>query len=83
MSQNLNKKVIKNFFDETPITKSHLIMIVILAMAFIFEQCDNFNFTYVAPSLREYWGLSVQQIGYINTIFSIGMLIGSFIFGMV
>ena len=32
MSQNLNKKVIKNFFDETPITKSHLIMIVILAM---------------------------------------------------
>lgn len=83
MSTNHEKKVIKNFFDDTPITKLHLEIMIIIAIAYVFEQADNFNFTYIAPALRESWGLSVQDIGKINTWFSVGMLIGSFIFGMV
>ncbi len=77
------RKVISNFFDGVPITKAHLKLIVIIAFALVFEQADNYNFSFVAPTLREYWGLSVQQIGYINSLFSVGMLCGSFIFGLV
>lgn len=76
-------KVLSNFFDDAPISKNHLIIIAIIAVAFIFEQADNYNFTFVAPTLIEYWNISVQQIGHINTFFAIGMLIGSFIFGLV
>lgn len=83
MSNIPKKKVLKNFFDESPITKKHFMMILIIAIAFVFEQADNYNFTYVAPALRETWGLSVSDVGKINTWFAVGMLIGSFIFGIV
>ncbi len=76
------RKVISNFFDEVPLTKTHLKLIVIIAIAMVFEQADNYNFSFIAPVLREYWGLSIQQIGFINSLFALGMLIGTFIFGL-
>ena len=83
MTTKTDKKLIKNFFDDTPISKRHFMMILIIAIAFVFEQADNYNFTYVAPALRQSWGLTVQDIGKINTWFAVGMLIGSFVFGMI
>ena len=32
------RKVISNFFDEVPLTKTHLKLIVIIAIAMVFEQ---------------------------------------------
>ena len=77
------KKVITNFFDDVSLTKAHIKLILIIALAMVFEQADNYNFSFVAPSLREYWGLSVQQIGVINSLFSTGMLLGTLFFGII
>lgn len=78
-----NRKTIKNYFDETPFTKKHLHVIILLAIAMIFEQADNYNFSFVAPVLRQEWGISIQQVGYVNSCFAIGMLIGTFGFSIV
>ena len=75
--------MITNFFDDVSLTKAHIKLILIIALAMIFEQADNYNFSFVAPSLREYWGLSVQQIGVINSLFSTGMLLGTLFFGII
>lgn len=76
------RKVISNYFDSTPLTKRHLHIIAVLAIAMIFEQADNYNFSFVAPVLREQWGLSIQQVGYVNSMFSMGMMIGTFFFSI-
>ena len=60
------KKVITNFFDDVSLTKAHIKLILIIDLAMVFEQADNYNFSFVAPSLREYWGLSVQQLSLIH-----------------
>ncbi len=78
----MSQKVISNFFDDTPLTKSHAKLIIIIAIAMVFEQADNYNFSFIAPVLREQWGLSVQQIGFINSLFATGMLVGTFVFGI-
>ncbi len=77
------RKVISNFFDDVPLSKAHIRLIVIIAIAMVFEQADNYNFSFIAPVLREYWGLSIQQIGFINSLFAMGMLVGTFVFGLV
>lgn len=56
-------------------------MIAIIALAMVFEQADNYNFSFVAPTLVKYWGLTVQQIGNINSLYAVGLLIGTFIAG--
>ena len=77
------RKVNSNFFDDVPLSKAHIRLIVIIAIAMVFEQVDNYNFSFIAPVLREYWGLSIQQIGFINSLFAMGMLVGTFAFGLV
>lgn len=78
----VERKVISNFFDDVPITKTHVKLIVIIAIAMVFEQADNYNFSFIAPIIKEYWGLSIQQIGHINSLFAMGMLFGTFVFGI-
>lgn len=53
-----------------------------MAVAIVFEQADNFNFSFVAPTLAKNWHLSVQQIGNISSVFMIGMVVGTFIGGL-
>ena len=72
------RKVISNFFDDVPLSKAHIRLIVIIAIAMVFEQADNYNFSFIAPVIREQWGLSIQQIGFINSLFAMGMLVGTF-----
>lgn len=77
------KKIIKNFFDDVPLTKKHKEIVILIGIAMLCELADNYNFSLVAPTLREYWGVSVQQIGFIGSLFGIGMLLGTIFWGII
>lgn len=74
-------KVLTNYFDGVKINSKHIRIVILVALGILFEIMDNYNFSFVAPTLMKQWGISVAQIGKINSVFFIGMLVGGLIFG--
>lgn len=65
-----------HYFDGIPMTRSQLRMTLLIGLGVFFDIMDNFNFGFVAPALTKSWGLSLTQVGQINSMFFIGMFIG-------
>ncbi|EHQ28921.1 MFS transporter [Mucilaginibacter paludis] len=64
------------YFDGLPVTGKQRRIVFLLAFGFFFDFMDNSNFGVVAPAILKLWHLSLQQIGWINSAFFIGMFIG-------
>ncbi|MBP1761146.1 MAG: major facilitator superfamily 1 [Firmicutes bacterium] len=62
--------------DNAPMGKEHYKFLVILALAYCFDQMDLFTFSFVAPALTKYWGVSMEWIGLVNSCTFVGMLFG-------
>ncbi len=75
-SKDLNKAM-----DEAKLSKEHFKFVIILALAYAFDQLDLFTFSYVAPALTNFWGVSLDWIGLVNSFTFVGMLIGCWIGG--
>ncbi|SHK38961.1 MFS transporter [Desulforamulus aeronauticus] len=69
------------YMDEAPMNKSHYKFLVLLALGYTFEQIDVFSFSFVAPALTKYWGVSMEWIGLVNSCTFIGMLLGCWLGG--
>lgn len=72
-----NKQVSGNhYLDNAPIGKEHYKFLVLLSLAYAFDQMDLFTFSFVAPALTKYWGVSMEWIGLVNSCTFVGMLFG-------
>ena len=69
------------YMDEAPMNKSHYKFLVLLALGYTFEQIDVFSFSFVAPALTKYWGVSMEWVGLVNSCTFIGMLLGCWLGG--
>lgn len=78
-----NNKVLTSYFDGVPLKSKHLKIVLLIAMGLLFDMMDNYNFSFVAPTLMKNWGITMEQVGQINSIFFIGMLIGSLFGGFI
>jgi putative MFS transporter len=67
--------------DRLPPTRSHILWVVLLGVAMLIETFDNGVFTYLAPSIRADWGMSLGQVGVISSAVFVGMLIGAVVGG--
>lgn len=77
------KRFANNYFDGLAVTAVHKVVFFIIMLAYFFEQLDNWNFGYIAPALRESWGLSMEQIGHINFAYFVCMTLGGFLGGVI
>lgn len=55
------------------LTKRHKIWGAVVAGLLVFEMADLNAFAYVAPTLREQWGLSVDVVAFISASAFLGM----------
>lgn len=76
-------KVLTSFFDGVQVKSKHLKIVFLIATGILFDMMDNYNFSFVAPTLMKNWGLTMEQIGQINSVFFIGMLVGGMIGGFI
>lgn len=72
-----------SYMDNAPMNKSHYKFLVLLAFGYTFEQIDVFSFSFVAPALTKYWGVSMEWVGLVNSFTFIGMLLGCWLGGWV
>jgi MFS transporter, putative metabolite:H+ symporter len=70
------KKAAPNFFDGAKITRVQKRMFLLIMLGYFFDQLDNFTMAFVAPALIQCWGLSMTDIGKINSLYFVGMLTG-------
>lgn len=64
------------YLDNAKMGKEHFKFLVLLALAYAFDQMDLFTFSFVAPALTKYWGVSLEWIGLVNSCTFVGMLFG-------
>lgn len=64
------------------LTKRHKIWGAIIASLLVFEMADLNAFAYVAPTLREQWGLSVDVVAFISASAFLGMSLGAVVGGI-
>ncbi|CAH0165917.1 MFS transporter [Microbacterium sp. Bi128] len=67
--------------DRLPLTRNHVLWLIVLGIAMLIEVFDNTVFAYVAPSIRANWGMSIAEVGLITSAVFVGMLIGALVGG--
>jgi putative MFS transporter len=63
--------------DRLPLGPFHRRVLYALAFAFFFELADLNTFSYAAPGLRHYLGLSVGDISFVTSASFLGMFLGA------
>ena len=66
----------KRYLDDARMCSEHYKFLIILALAYAFDQMDLFTFSFVAPALTKHWGVSMEWIGLVNSCTFVGMLFG-------
>lgn len=66
-----------SYFDGAKMSFTHLRMLFLCAVCYMFDQMDTNLFAYAAPVLRETWGVTVNQIARVNSYYYVGMFIGA------
>lgn len=64
------------YIDEARMCSEHYKFLILLALAYAFDQMDLFTFSFVAPALTMHWGVSMEWIGLVNSCTFMGMLFG-------
>lgn len=67
--------------DRLPLSRFHRRVLYALSFAFFFELADLNTFSYAAPGLRKYLGLSVENIALITSASFLGMFLGAVLCG--
>lgn len=62
------------------ITQKRLLMVA--GLGWMFDALDVGLLSFLLAALKQEWGLSAQQLGWISSINSLGMAIGAFVFGV-
>lgn len=76
-------KIKNNYFDGLSVGRKHFGIFLIIVMAYFFEQLDNNNFAFVAPALISSWGIRMEDIAHINSLYFVGMTLGGLLGGVI
>lgn len=76
-----NNNTMPSYFDGAPVTKIQRRMFFLIILGYFFDQMDNINMAFIAPALIKSWGVSMTDIGKINSLYFVGMLIGGLMGG--
>ncbi|MDF3319934.1 MFS transporter [Rhodococcus sp. C3V] len=63
--------------DRLPVTRRHVFWVVVLGLGYLVEMFDNVVFSFLAPTIRAEWGLSIGQVGLVTSAVFIGMTFGA------
>ncbi|MFT0139210.1 MFS transporter [Alcanivoracaceae bacterium MT1] len=69
--------------DRLPVVSSHIIWALVLAANLMIEYYDNAIFAYSTPAIKNHTDLSLGQIGFVNSAFFVGMIVGALIGGRI
>ena len=64
------------YLDNAKMGREHFKFLILLSLAYAFDQMDLFTFSFVAPALTKYWGVSMEWIAMVNSCTFVGMLFG-------
>ena len=76
-------KVKNNYFDGLEVTGPYRMVFFIIMFAYFFEQMDNWNFAFIAPALMTDWGITMADIGKINSAYFVAMTLGGLTGGVI
>lgn len=65
-----------SYMDNAKMGKEHFKFLILLALAYAFDQMDLYMFSFVAPALTKHWGVSMEWLGVVNSVTFVGMLFG-------
>lgn len=77
----LNQATVAARLDRLPITRTHRMVLVTLAVVFLFEFGDLNTFAYVAPALTKTLGFTVPMIAFVTSAGFLGMFVGAVLGG--
>jgi putative MFS transporter len=77
--QPLNLRAIGHAIDQMPITRRLLTVIVVAALASLFDNMDSKLLGFALPGIAKEFGLKPQVMGLIASSTMIGMMVGSFV----
>ena len=79
---NNNKSVdVQEFIDKQPLGRFQIMVTCLCFLAVAIDGIDLGLAAYIAPSIREEWGLSASELAPIFVAGLLGMMLGSFLFG--
>jgi putative MFS transporter len=81
--EQLNLRVIGHAIDQMPTTRSLLTVIIIAALASLFDNMDSKLLGFALPGIAKEFGLKPQEMGLIASSTMIGMMVGSFVWGWI
>jgi len=79
----LNLRVIGHAIDQMPITRRLLTVIIVAALASLFDNMDSKLLGFALPGIAKEFGLKPQVMGLIASSTMIGMMVGSFVWGWI
>ncbi len=79
----LNLRIVGHAIDSSPITRPMLGVIVIAALASLFDAADAFLLGFAMPGISKEFNLAPEMLGRIGMFTLIGMCIGSFFWGWI
>ena len=81
--EQLNLRVIGHAIDAMPITRRLLTVIVVAALASLFDNMDSKLLGFALPGLAKEFSLKPQTMGLIASSTMVGMMVGSFLWGWI
>ncbi len=72
----------KDRLDGLPLSRWHWNVMLICSLGFLFDGMDNMMISFALPVLISTWKLTSRQAGIIGSAGVVGMVIGSFVFGI-
>ncbi len=79
----LNLRIVGHAIDATPITRAIVGVIVIAALASLFDAADAYLLGFAMPGIAKEFNLQSQTLGLIASSTLLGMCIGSFFWGWI
>jgi putative MFS transporter len=83
MPEKKDGRLLNNYFDGLEVSATHKIIFFIIMAAYYFEQMDNWNFGFIAPSLMKSWSLSMAQVSQITFAYFMAMTLGGLTGGII
>ena len=82
-SSDLNVRVVGHAIDASPITRPMLGVIVIAALASLFDAADAYLLGFAMPGIAKEFDLKPETLGLIASSTLVGMCVGSFFWGWI
>ena len=70
-------KELGDTLDSIPFNRAHGLLIFMVALGALFDAVEQYNVGYVAPILRDLWGISETQVGLLATFTFGGLAVGA------